>query len=65
MEDHARIGLIIPSANRLTEPQFNEYAPDDVDIHVTRLRMTGKWSKPLDQLQGAIEEAAGALSDTG
>ena len=65
MENHARIGLIIPSANRLTEPQFNQYAPDDVDIHVTRLRMTGKWSKPLDQLQGAIEEAAGALSDTG
>lgn len=64
MENHARIGLIIPSANRLTEPQFNQYAPDDVDIHVTRLRMTGKFHKPLDQLQEAVEEAAGALSDT-
>ncbi len=64
MENHARIGLIIPSANRLTEPQFNQYAPGDVDIHVTRLRMTGKWSKPLDQLQAAIEEASAVLSDT-
>ena len=64
MDNHARIGLIIPSANRLTEPQFNQYAPADVDIHVTRLRMTGKFHKPLDELQGAIEEAAGALSDT-
>ena len=65
MESHARIGLIIPSANRLTEPQFSRYAPPDVDIHTTRLRMTGKFHKPLDELQGAIEEAAGALSDTG
>ena len=64
MVNQTRIGLIIPSANRLTEPQFNQYLPDDIDIHVTRLRMTGKWAKPLDQLQGAIEEAAAVLSDT-
>jgi maleate cis-trans isomerase len=64
MDSQARIGLIIPSANRLAEPQFNRYLPEDVDIHVTRLRMTGKWAKPLDQLQGAIEEAAAVLSDT-
>ena len=64
MVNQARIGLIIPSANRLTEPQFNRYLPDDIDIHVTRLRMTGKWAKPLDQLQEAIEEAAAVLSDT-
>ena len=64
MVNEARIGLIIPSANRLTEPQFNQYLPDDIDIHVTRLRMTGKWAKPLDELQGAIEEAAAVLSDT-
>ena len=64
MESQARIGLIIPSANRLTEPQFNQYAPPDVGIHVTRMRMTGEWHKPLAELQGAIEEAAGAVSDT-
>lgn len=64
MNSQARIGLIIPSANRLTEPQFTRYLPDDIDIHVTRLRMTGKWAKPLDELQGAIEEAAAVLSDT-
>ena len=26
-EPRARIGLIIPSVNRMTEPQFNHYAP--------------------------------------
>ncbi len=65
MDNQARIGLIIPSANRLTEPQFNRYAPVDVDIHVTRLRMTGEWHKPLAELRGEIEEAARAVSDTG
>jgi maleate isomerase len=41
------IGLIIPSGNRLTEPQFNQYLPSGVGVHVTRLRMTGKFRKPL------------------
>ena len=46
MNAQAHIGLIIPSSNRLTEPQFNRYAPPGVDTHVTRLRMTGKFRKP-------------------
>jgi maleate isomerase len=63
MNDQARIGLIIPSGNRLTEPQFNRYAPPGVGIHVTRLRMTGKWHKPPSELKAALAEAAAALSD--
>ncbi len=59
-----RIGLIIPSSNRLAEPQFQRYAPPGVGVHVTRLRMTGKWHKPLNELDPAIAEAAAALSDT-
>ena len=64
MDIQARIGLIIPSSNRLTEPQFHAYAPRDVGVHVTRLRMTGEWHRPLAEIRGAVEEAAGALSDT-
>ena len=63
MKAEARIGLIIPSSNRLTEPQFNRYAPPGVDIHVTRLRMTGKHRKPLNELKRTLVEAAEALSD--
>ncbi len=59
----ASIGLIIPSSNRLTEPQFNAYAPPGVGIHVTRLRMTGKFRKPLSELKQPLVEAAEALSD--
>jgi len=61
---NARIGLIIPSSNRLTEPQFHRYAPAGIGIHVTRLRMTGKWRRPLAELKPVIKEAASALGDT-
>jgi len=58
-----RIGLIIPSGNSLTERQFNQYAPPGLGIHVTRLRMTGKWRKPWAELKNSLIEAAEALSD--
>lgn len=60
---NASIGLIIPSSNRLTEPQFHRYAPPGVGIHVTRLRMTAKWRRPLAELKPVIAEAAAALGD--
>lgn len=59
-----RIGLIIPSSNRLAEPQFQRYAPPGVGVHVTRVRMTGKWHRPLDELAPALGEAAAAVGDT-
>ena len=63
MSHPTSIGLVIPSSNRLTEPQFNAYAPPGVGIHVTRLRMTGKFRKPLSDLKQPLTEAAEALSD--
>jgi maleate cis-trans isomerase len=63
MTAEPRIGLIIPSSNSLTERQFNQYAPPGVGIHVTRLRMTGKWRKPWTELKDSLTEAAEALSD--
>src|SRR6266498_5394486 len=63
MNTPSSIGLIIPSSNRLTEPQFNAYVPPHVGIHVTRLRMTGKFRKPLSELQKPLAEAAEAISD--
>ena len=63
MTPEPRIGLIIPSSNRLTEPQFNAYAPPGLGVHVTRLRMTGKFRKPLSELTRPLTEAAQALSD--
>ena len=62
-ELRARIGLIIPSSNRLTEPHFNRYAPEGVQVNVTRLRMTGAHRVPLLDLQPKIAEAAQLLAD--
>jgi len=59
----ARIGLIIPSVNRLSEPQFTHFAPPGLGIHVTRARIAGKWRKPVTELAPIIAQAAGALAD--
>lgn len=63
MNSEPRIGLIIPSANSLTEPQFHRYLPPEVSAHIARLRMAGKFRKPLEELKSSLIEAAEALSD--
>lgn len=65
MTPRARLGLIIPSSNRLTEPQFHHFAPAGLGVHINRLRMTGPWHKPVDQLMDQIRASAGALADAG
>ena len=59
----ARIGLIVPSSNRITEPQMRRYAPAGVEVHVTRLRMTGASHVPLADLVPHVVEAVRALDD--
>jgi len=63
MNPTARIGLIIPSSNRLTEPHFNRYAPPDVGIHVTRLGITRPDAPPATEMLDRIVEAASYLAD--
>jgi maleate isomerase len=62
---HTRIGLIIPSSNRLTEGHMHSYAPPGVAAHVTRLRMTGPHHVALSELLPRIVEATLALDDAG
>jgi maleate cis-trans isomerase len=64
-EPRARIGLIIPSVNRMTEPQFNHYAPDGLGVLVARGRVAGKWGKTVAELTDEIAHAAGTLADAG
>lgn len=59
----ARIGLIIPSSNRLSEPQFQRHAPDGVAVHFTRMRMTGSYRAPIDTLLPAVRQSALLLAD--
>ena len=59
----ARVGLIIPSSNRMAEQEMVPAFPAGVQAHVTRLRMTGAHHLTTERLLPRIEEAAGALID--
>jgi maleate cis-trans isomerase len=59
----ARVGLIIPSVNTYSEPQFNHFAPEGLGIHIARARVAGEWKRPLPEMKGEIAEAAKLLSD--
>lgn len=58
-----RVGLIIPSSNRMVEQEMVRFFPDDVVPHVTRLRMTGSNRKSIGDLLPEVEAAAAALAD--
>jgi maleate isomerase len=59
----ARIGLIIPSSNRMVEQEMVRHVPPGVTAHVARLRMTGAHRITLDQLMPQVEQAASMLTD--
>src|SRR5712671_4785272 len=65
VEPRARVGLIIPSVNRMSEPQFNHFAPTGLGIHVARARITGQWRKPAVEMKDVITRSAEALADSG
>ena len=58
-----RVGLIIPSSNRMVEQEMVPAFAPGVQAHVTRLRMTGANHCALDRLLPRIEEAGRALVD--
>ena len=62
-ETKGRIGLIIPSSNRMTEPQFHRYAPAGVAIHVARAQITGRHKRPIAELLDTVGRAASSLGD--
>ena len=59
----ARIGMIIPSVNSMTEPQFNHFAPPGLGVHVARARVAGEWKRPLATMAEEIAAAAKLLAD--
>jgi maleate isomerase len=60
---NARVGLIIPSSNRMVEEEMAPAFPHGISVHVTRLRMTGGHRLAFDQLLPGVEEATRALVD--
>lgn len=58
-----RIGLIIPSSNRMVEEEMVRHVPPGVTAHVVRLRMTGTHHAALEQLIPRVEDATAMLID--
>jgi maleate isomerase len=58
-----RIGLIIPSSNRMVEQEMAPHLPPGIVAHVTRLRMTGAHRVPIAQLLPRVEDMAATLID--
>lgn len=58
-----RVGLIIPSSNRMVEQEMIGYFPNGVVPHINRLRMTGPNRKPLQELLPEVERACAELVD--
>jgi maleate isomerase len=58
-----RIGLIIPSSNRMVEAEMLRALPAGVSGHVARLRMTGPYAVPLERLAPEVTAAAATLAD--
>jgi maleate isomerase len=59
----ARLGLLLPSGNRLAEPQFTAMLPPGVSLHTTRLRLTGSSESELLQMAEGVEEAVSLVAD--
>jgi maleate isomerase len=58
-----RVGFIIPSSNRMVEQEMTRALPDGVTAHIARLRMTGPFERPIDELVPAVTEATSTLDD--
>lgn len=63
MSGTARIGLIIPSSNRMVEQEMVRYFPAGVQPHIARLRMTGAHRATLEQTLPRVEETTRTLVD--
>jgi len=60
----ARLGYIIPTSNRMVEPQMQRFSPPGVIPHFTRIGMTNKHKAPLEQQLPKMAAAAEALSES-
>ena len=59
----ARIGLIIPSSNRMVEGEMVRHLPPGYVAHVARLRMTGAHRVAIEGLVPRLMKAAAMLTD--
>jgi maleate isomerase len=60
-----RIGMLLPSANCVSEPEIPAMLPDGVSLHTTRLKLAGSTREELLAMTDGVEEGAALLADAG
>lgn len=60
-----RLGIILPSGNAATEPQFEFYRPEGVSFHYTRLALASSSVEELLAMPTHVEVAAVLLKHAG
>jgi len=61
----ARIGLLIPSANVTMEPEFNQFLPEGISVHVARMMIEDSTEEGLSKMEKEIELAARQVKGIG
>lgn len=60
--DGAKVGLIIPSVNTTTEPEFAWIAPDRISFHAARVFMDATTPEALRRMNEEVRHAASLLA---
>jgi len=55
--------MLLPSSNRVAEPEIPAMLPEGVSIHTTRLKLAGTSREQLLAMTEKVEEAAALLAD--
>lgn len=58
-----RIGMLLPSSNRVAEPEIPAMLPDGVSLHTARLKLAGATRDELLAMTEKVEEGAALLAD--
>jgi maleate isomerase len=58
-----RIGMLLPSSNRVAEPEIPAMLPDGVALHTTRLKLAGSSRDELLAMTENVEDGAALLAD--
>jgi maleate isomerase len=58
-----RIGMLLPSVNRVAEPEISAMLPEGVSLHTTRLKLVGSTREELLAMTEKVEEGASLLAD--
>jgi len=62
-EDVRRIGVLLPSSNSVAEPSLGDALPEDITLHVARMRLSNVEAGSIERVVEEIEAESRKLAD--